>query len=212
MQDEAHAEFETLIGRLADAGSEQEEGEIQEAIWARFGTTGTAFISDMANFSSTSRSRGITHFLKLIHRKRRIIRPVIESNGGLLLKFDADNCYAYFDDPENAVQASFEINAALFRDNQQQDLDEQIFLSVGIDYGDLLLIGESDFYGDPVNTASKLGEDLAVRGETLVTDRALGRTALTVSENTERMIARVSDIEISYVRIQMARAVSGADG
>lgn len=207
MQDDAQAEFDNLIGRLADAVDEDEEGEIRKAIWTRFGRSGTAFISDMANFSSTSRALGVTHFLKMIHRKRRIIRPVIESNGGLLLKFDADNCYAFFEDPEKAVQASFEINAALFSGNQALDLDEHIFLSVGIDYGELLLVGESDFYGDPVNTASKLGEDLAIKGETLITERALNRTGLAVSENTERMIARVSDIEINYIRIPMTRTI-----
>ena len=78
-----------------------------------------------------------------------------------------------------------------------------MFLSVGIDYGEVLLIGESDYYGDPVNTASKLGEDLAVRGETLVTERALYHTTIALSENVEHMVARISDIEIAYVRIPM---------
>lgn len=212
MQDEHHAAFDELIGKLAAAGSEQEEGEIRKALWERFGTAGTAFISDMANFSSTSRSLGITHFLKLIHRARHTIRPIVEEHRGMLLKFDADNCYAFFEDAGDAVQASVAINEALFHDNQSRDLDEQIYLSVGIDYGDLLLIGDSDFYGDPVNTASKLGEDLAIKGETLVTERALNRTTLAVSENTERMIARVSDIEISYVRLPMTQARRGSSG
>ena len=73
MTDKAHAEFERLIGDLADARDEDDQGRIRKAIWDRFGTTGAAFVSDMANFSSTSRSLGITHFLKLIHRKRRIV-------------------------------------------------------------------------------------------------------------------------------------------
>jgi len=210
MSGPVHEEFDRLIADLADATSEEREGEIRKEIWERFGTTGAAFISDMASFSSTSRSLGVTHFLKLIHRKRRVVKPLIEANEGILLKFEADNCYAFFRDAQKAVQASFDINAALFRANQTAEPDEQIFLSVGIDFGELLLIGDSDFFGDPVNTASKLGEDLAIRGETLVTDRALNRTSLTVNEKTERMIARVSDIEISYVRIPMTQAIRGS--
>jgi len=209
MANDAHAEFDRLIAELSAAGDEEAEGRIRKRIWERFGTTGAAFISDMANFSSTSRSRGICHFLKMIHRARAIVAPAIAANGGILLKCDADNCYAYFEDPENAVRASFDINAELFRTNQERDLDEQIFLSVGIDYGDLLLIGRSDFFGDPVNSASKLGEDLAIRGETLVTERALHRTTLELSERVERMLARISDIEISYVRIPMTQAIKG---
>ena len=44
--------------------------------------------------------------------------------------------------------------------------------SIGIDVGDILLIRETDFFGDAVNIASRLGEDLAARGEILVSERA----------------------------------------
>ncbi|MDH3276390.1 MAG: hypothetical protein OEM99_17815, partial [Gammaproteobacteria bacterium] len=76
-------------------------------------------------------------------------------------------------------------------------------LSVGIDYGRILLIGDTDFFGDPVNTASKLGEDLAIHAETLVTKRALEHSNFQVPELAERMVARISDIEIKYVRLPM---------
>lgn len=209
MIDEAHAEFEQLIADLSAAEDDEAYGEIRKTIWQRFGTSGATFISDMANFSSTSRSLGICHFLKMIHRARGIVAPLVTANNGKLLKCDADNCYAFFEDPGDAIQASFDINAALFRSNQEHDLDEQIFLSVGIDYGDLLLVGDSDFYGDPVNSASKLGEDLAIKGETLVTERALNRSSFTVNEKVERMIARISDIELTYVKIPMMQAIKG---
>lgn len=207
MTDKAHSEFERLIATLAAAESEDEQAKLRKSIWDRFGTSGTTFISDMANFSSTSRTLGICHFLKLIHRTREVVGPIIRANDGTLLKCDADNCYAFFEDADNALQASFDINAELFRGNQLREIHDHVYLSVGIDYGDLLLIGNADFYGDPVNTASKLGEDLAVKGETLVTERALHRTTYTANENAERMVARVSDIEISYIRIPMTRAV-----
>lgn len=212
MTDKAHADFDRLIAELAATDDEAEQGEIRKTIWDRFGTTGTTFISDMANFSSTSRTLGICHFLKPIHRTRETVTPIVRDNNGVLLKFDADNCYAFFENPGDGLQASLDINSALFDDNQNRDIDEHIFVSVGIDHGELLLVGESDFYGDPVNTASKLGEDLAIRGETLVTERALRRTTMTLNENVERMVARISDIEIAYVRIPMTRAVRRAAG
>ena len=67
----------------------------------------------------------------------------------------------------------------------------------------MLLIDDLEFFGDPVNTASKLGEDLAIRAETLVTRRALEHAVLKVPEAAERMVARISDIEIKYVRLPM---------
>jgi adenylate cyclase len=209
MTEKARTEFEQFIATLSATESEEEQGQIRKAIWERFGTSGATFISDMANFSSSSRTLGICHFLTLIHRAREIVGPAVTRNGGILLKCDADNCYAFFTEAGNAIQASFDINAELFHRNQNREVHEHIYLSVGIDYGDLLLVGESDFYGDPVNSASKLGEDLAARGETLITERALRRTTLSFGENVERMVARISDIEIRYVRIPMTESVKG---
>ena len=203
-----HHEFDSLIAAFSEL---RDAGEIELArqhIWERFGTEGAVFISDMASFSSTSRKVGVCHFLKLIHRARQIIARLIAKNNGLLLKCDADNCYAFFDNTDDAIRASFDINAELFRHNDEFSLTEQIYLSVGIDYGRVLLVGDVDFFGDPVNTASKLGEDLAIKAETLVTKRAIERAALKIPETAERMVARISDIEIKYVRLPMTEPES----
>ena len=138
-----------------------------------------------------------------LNRARQIIAPIIEANNGVLLKCDADNCYAFFNDTDDAIRASFEVNAALFKANDAFGIGEQIYLSVGIDYGRVLLAGDIDFFGDPVNTASKLGEDLAIREEVLVTRRAIDSSGFKIPELAERMTARISEIEIQYVRLPM---------
>jgi adenylate cyclase len=203
-----YAEFDSLIAAFSDERDEGKSELIRQRIWDEFGTEGAVFISDMASFSSTSRKIGVCHFLKLIHRARQIIGPVIESNNGVLLKFDADNCYAYFANTDDAIKASFDINAAIFASNDEFGLAEQIYLSVGIDYGRLLLVGDSDFFGDPVNTSSKLGEDLAVRSEVLITERAIEHASFEAPELAERMVARISEIEIRYLRIPMTEALA----
>jgi len=198
-----HDEFDDLIAAFSELRDAGEMELARQRIWERFGTEGAVFISDMASFSSTSRKVGVCHFLKLIHRARQIIAPLIAQNNGLLLKCDADNCYAFFESTDDAIRASFDINSELFRHNDEFSLSEQIYLSVGIDYGRVLLVGDVEFFGDPVNTASKLGEDLAIRAETLVTKRAIERSDLKIPETAERMVARISDIEIKYVRLPM---------
>lgn len=198
-----HAEFDNLIATFAEEPDPAKAEAMRQGIWDRYGTEGAVFISDMASFSSTSRKVGVCHFLKMIHRARQIIAPIIEANNGTLLKCDADNCYAFFKSPDDAIRASFRVNAALFKANDTFGLGEQIYLSVGIDYGRVLLIGDVDFFGDPVNTASKLGEDLAVREEVLVTRRAIEHSNFKVPELAERMTARISEIEIQYVRLPM---------
>ena len=198
-----HAEFDGLIARFADEPDPDKAEGIRRSIWDKYGTEGTVFISDMASFSSTSRKVGVCHFLKMIHRARQIIAPIVEDNNGILLKCDADNCYAFFEKPDDAIKASFEVNAALFEANDSFGIAEQIYLSVGIDYGRVLLVGDVDFFGDPVNTASKLGEDLAIREEVLVTRRAIDHSDFEIPELAERMVARISEIEIQYVRLPM---------
>ena len=203
-----HDRFDSLIARMADELDTDKAEVIRQSIWDEFGTEGAVFISDMASFSSTSRKVGVCHFLKLIHRTRQIIRTIVEANNGTLLKFDADNCYAYFKNTDDAIKASFEINAAIFRSNEDFGLAEQIYLSVGIDYGRLLLVDDVDFFGDPVNTSSKLGEDLAVRAEVLITERAIEHSDFKVPALAERMVARISEIQIRYVRLPMTEALS----
>ena len=66
----------------------------------------------------------------------------------------------------------------------------------------MLLIGEEDFFGDPVNTASKLGEDLAGKGETLVTRRAMDQCAEGSAPHGESLQTRISEIEIDYFRFR----------
>ena len=198
-----HDEFDRLIAAFSELRDAAEMELARQRIWERFGTEGAVFISDMASFSSTSRKIGVCHFLKLIHQARQIIARLVAQNSGVLLKCNADNCYAFFENTDDAIRAAFDINAELFRHNDEFSLSEQIYLSIGIDYGRVLLIGDTEFFGDPVNTASKLGEDLAIKAETLITRRALERATLMIPETAEHMVARISDIEIRYVRLPM---------
>lgn len=203
-----HAEFDDLIAKYSDESDPAKAEEIRLGIWEKFGTEGTVFISDMASFSSTSRKLGVCHFLKMIHRTRQIVIPVIEANNGIMLKCDADNCYAFFRNADDAIKAAFDVNSVLFDANGKFGIGEQIYLSVGIDFGRVLLIGDVEFFGDPVNTASKLGEDLAVREEVLVTRRAIEHSNFEIPELAERMTARISEIEIQYVRLPMTEISS----
>ena len=204
-----HDEFDSLIADFSDESDPEKAEEVRQRIWDKFGTKGAVFISDMASFSSTSRKVGVCHFLKMIHRTRQIVAPVIEANRGVLLKCDADNCYAFFKSADDAIRASFDVNGALFQANDRFDLGEQVNLSVGIDFGRVLLIGDIEFFGDPVNTASKLGEDLATRNEILVTHRAIENSNFEIPELAERMVARISEIEIQYVRLPMTENSPG---
>lgn len=195
-------EFFRLVAEYSRSRDDALRSKIDDEIWQRFGRRGTALISDMAGFSKISRSHGICHYLGLIHRVRRLWAPMISDHGGQLLKCEADNCYAFFERTDDALAASVAVHEALSAANAVEAAGDRVFLSIGIDYGELLLIGDEDYFGDPVNTASKLGEDLAGKGETLVTRRAIEQCAAGPAAHGESLQTRISQIEIDYFRFQ----------
>lgn len=195
---DAHEEFVSLVTRYSRATDPGDREAIDAEIWGRFGTDGVAFISDMSSFTATTRALGICHFLGLIQRVRELLPPFIAEAGGTLLKCETDNCYAYFPDAESALQASIRINGAIEQINDGMDDEHKTYLSIGIDSGEMLLVGDVDFFGDPVNTASKLGEDLAGRSETLITDRALAQAHGAWQDNVEWRESVISGVSIRY--------------
>lgn len=194
----ADEEFFSLVSRYTRTPDPGERKTIDEQIWRRYGTRGVSFISDMSSFSATTRTLGICHFLGLIQRMRDLVPQFVTEAGGTLLKCETDNCYAYFPDADGALRASVRINEEVARINAVEDDDHQMYLSIGIDSGEMLLIGDVDFYGDPVNTASKLGEDLAGRSETLITDRALAEASVVWLDKVVWRESEISGIRIRY--------------
>ena len=158
------------LWRLLDARNEHPEslGEIDGEIWQRFGRTRAVLVLDMCGFSRLTMRYGITHFLAMIRRLVTIVRPVVADAGGQIVKTEADNVYATFDDVPQALAAARAIQGSLAAANTFLPEDWDLHAAIGIGYGPLLLIGDHDLYGSEMNVASKLGEDVAGRGEVLL--------------------------------------------
>jgi adenylate cyclase len=199
---DAEGFFETVAAFSLCTDPEERE-RLDAGIWERYGTNGIVMITDMSGFSSTTRTFGICYFLGMIHRARQIVAPIVQANNGLLLKCEADNCYSFFDSADDALQACLDLNARLATVNDETQSEKKIYLSIGVDYGKLLLVGANDYFGDPVNTASKLGEDLAGQGETLVTNRALEQATNPLDVSSEQLVTRISGIDIKYMRLNV---------
>ena len=84
-----------------------------------------------------------------------------------MVKYEADNLFAVFPDPGAAMDFLVEAYQAMDQLNEGAEKAAQIHICAGLAHGRILL-DTADFYGDAVNVASKLGEDLARRGEVLV--------------------------------------------
>jgi adenylate cyclase len=165
------------LQRLLDARNEHPESlaEIDGEIWRRFGRTCAVLVLDMCGFSRLTMRYGITHFLAMIRRLGVIVRPVITAAGGRVIKSEADNVFATFEDVPQALAAARTIHHSLATANSFLPEDWDLHAGIGIGYGPLLLIGEHDLFGSEMNLASKLGEDVAGRGEILLSAEARAR-------------------------------------
>jgi adenylate cyclase len=188
---------ERTLARLLDRRNEHPErlALIDGDIRRRFERRHAVLVLDMCGFSRLSLRHGIVHFLAMIRRMQRLVRPVVVEAGGRVVKTDADNLFAVFADVPPAARAARRIGRTLAAHNAVMPRDWDVHVGIGIGYGDLLMVGDSDLYGCELNLASKLGEDLAGPGEILLTESARARARRL---RAQRRRARVSGMSLHY--------------
>jgi class 3 adenylate cyclase len=113
-----------------------------------------------------------------------------------LLKAEADNLYCLFGDVNSAVKAAREIIRQLTTVNVLLPATRRLYASIGIGFGDILVLEDEDLFGDEVNLASKLGEDVAQGGMVLLTEAARAQLEPAVTSYEER--ASISGLGLVY--------------
>ena len=93
-------------------------------------------------------------------------------NGGRVIKQEADDIFAIFSEPAQALEAALDILRAFTAINNVLPPERHLHGSIGIGFGDTLVIGDEDLFGSEMNVACKLGEDIAETDEILLTDAA----------------------------------------
>lgn len=146
--------------------------EIIETIEETFGQKRAVLVLDMSGFSRTTQRLGIVSFLLMIHQMRLVCRPCIEENRGSVVKAEADNLFCLFDTVADAVGACREMIERLDAANQVLPAEQHLYAAFGIGYGGILNIADEDIFGDEMNMACKLGEDIARPREILLTAAA----------------------------------------
>jgi class 3 adenylate cyclase len=127
----------------------------------------------MSGFSLLTRKYGIVHYLSMVRRMQLTVEPIVKSYEGRIIKFEADNCFAVLPDPLTAVRAAISMQLAFNATNLLTAEELDIHISVGIDFGKILIISDHDCFGDAVNRACKMGEDIGNAGDILITKEAM---------------------------------------
>lgn len=95
-----------------------------------------------------------------------------------------------FRNPFKSLRAAIDMQKATFEYNKNKIDEEKIHLCVGLCFGDILKIGDLNVFGAEVNASSKLGEDIAKKGEILCTNNFID----TVSKFTNIEYEPIEDI------------------
>ncbi len=193
--------FQDLLLGFSQAEETDARQRIESELWRDYGAEYAVFVLDMSGFSLLTRKYGIVHYLSMVKRMQLITEPIVKSYGGSMIKYEADNCFAIFPDSLSAVNAAIAMQHAFDASNLLTSDDLDIHIAVGIDYGKLLIIGHEDCFGDPVNRASKVGEDIAAAGEILVTKEAMDTIPKEAGITAREMKVSISGINISAYAI-----------
>ncbi len=173
MTSERTAGFHKLLLQYSQEMDAAERKKIDKMLWDEFGVTRTVLVLDMTGFSKLTQRHGVVHYLSMVRRMQMTAEPIIDSYGGTVVKFEADDCFATFLDPLKAVRCSIALNLAFNAANILTPDELDIGISCGIDHGPILVVDGKDFFGNPVNRACKLGEDVSGPGEIIVTQEAM---------------------------------------
>lgn len=177
--------------------------EQEDQIWDRYGKRVAVMVIDSSGFSRVTEQHGIVHFLSQLMMMRKLIKGVCRQYHHHAFRFEADNVYAVFDHPDDAVHAALRIHEVIHEKGLMLTPDEPFRVCIGIGYGDCLYSETMEgYFGEEMNLASKLGEDTAIGGETLITEAVYESTDENLVEGFTPRHLQIAGIEApchSYV-------------
>lgn len=194
--------FQDKILRYSQETTNSVRQKIEKKLWDKFGAEKVVFILDMSGFSLLTRKYGIIHYLSMVRRMQLTSEPIVKTYGGSLIKYEADNCFAVFPDTLSAIHAAITLQLAFDASNLLTSDDFDVRIACGIDYGKILIIGNEDCFGDAVNRACKLGEDVAAAGEILVTKDAMQTIVPQPDLKLREVIISISGLTIPAYAIE----------
>ncbi len=145
----------------------------ENEFWDKYKYRRAILSLDMTGFTYASMRDGELQSLLRIFDAQKVCAPVLQEFNAELIRFFADDIVALFEDPEVALDASFEIHHRIRLFNQSEFASDcATECCIGIGYGEVLAIGPNLSQGGEMVQASKLGEDIARANEVLLTQSA----------------------------------------
>jgi adenylate cyclase len=190
-----------LMKLLDELGEHPERIEdVTNRIRDAFEQERTVLILDMSGFTRATQQGNIISFLLSINQMQRLVTPVVEETGGIVVRTEHDNVTCLFDNVSDALDASSEITKRLASANVILPSDKELYASIGIGHGPILNVENETIYGGEVNLASKLGEDIANLGDVLLTPDAHEQVKDS-DRRFDKETVSVSGLELTYYKV-----------
>lgn len=197
--------FHDLLLGFSQESNISERKKLEETIWREYGRENTVLVLDMSGFSLLTRKYGIVHYLSMVRRMQLTAEPIVTGHDGRVIKFEADNCFAVFPSPLSAVRAAISLQHAYNSANLLTSDDLDIHISIGIDYGKILIVNNEDVFGDAVNRACKMGEDIGTAGEILISKEAMDMIPPEAEIKGKPIEVSISGVNISALTISYTK-------
>ena len=188
--------FNDLLLQYSQEPNASERQQLEQKLWQEYGEERAVLVLDMSGFSRLVQKHGVVHYLSMVRRMQLTALPIVESYAGNVVKFEADDCFASFPDTLKAIRCCIALNHAFDAANILTPDELDIRISCGIDYGPILVVDGKNLFGNPVNRASKLGEDIAGPGEIIVTEEAMNDVPRQTDINFDPVRFTISGVEI----------------
>lgn len=180
---------------------------VEQEIERRYRDHRAVLVLDSSGFTRITKEHGIIHFLSLVVALRDIARPLFEEHGAVIHWAEADNLYAVFPSGAEAFRSALALQREVIEANNSRLPESRLEVCIGVGCGRLLCIGEENVYGDEMNVASKLGEDVAEPREILLTRSAHQEALPVLGEHPdlkpERRTIEVSGVVIPYFAVKV---------
>jgi predicted ATPase/class 3 adenylate cyclase len=164
--------------------------------------------TDIQGFSAMMSADEATT-VRVVREHRVIVREALAEHGGRELRTIGDAFLVVFDDPAAAVACSTRIQRRLGERNRDRPVAEQVWVRIGLHWGDVLVGGEGELYGDTVNIAARV-EPHAPAGGICATDTLVARAGDFAWESVGVVPLKNISAPISLYRATISGPAPGA--
>jgi class 3 adenylate cyclase len=134
--------------------------------------------SDLREFTAITEERGDEEAYRLVRQFIDLVQNQVSGHGGLVLKTYGDGVMTSFEDAEEAVECSIEMQDALCAEYCHGD-ETDLSAGIGLTWGTAIRT-DGDLFGSSVNLAKRIA-DVAKGGQIVVSSTVAEHSALSTS-------------------------------